>query len=104
METPECDKLSKINDEGDNQTIGAFLEWAGENGYHFTKTVTLMDERTYLYREGTYEVPVDVEQPVNIQDVLAHFFGIDMDKVRAEREAVYAEMRAKSACQRGADS
>jgi hypothetical protein len=103
IDTPELNKLSKIDDEGDNQIIGEFLEWAGENGYHFTKTVTYTDTRESLIHAGRfYDVPVEVEQPVEIKEVIAHYFGIDLDKVRAEKEAVYASLRAASVCQRGA--
>lgn len=95
-ETPELDKLTKINEQGHNTVIGAFLEWAGYNGYHFTKTQTVQAEGLGGTRTK------DVEVPVPIEDALAHYFGIDMAKVRAEREAVYVAVRKASACQRGA--
>lgn len=94
-DTPELDKLAKINETGDNQTIGEFLEWAtGEGGYNFTqtRTVTVEDEEFFSGKPYTYEK--DVEVPVSIEDALAHYFGIGMDKVHAEREAVYAEVHA----------
>lgn len=95
--TPELDKLKKINDSGDNQTIAEFLEWAGENGYNFTKTVTFMDDRESLITGKPYQVPVDVEQPVGIAAVLAEYFKIDLDKVSAEKDAVFAAIRAANA-------
>lgn len=94
-DTPELDKLSKIDETGDNDTIGAFLEWAtSEGGYNFTKTETVMAEGYSLIKDETYEYETQVEVPVSIEDALAHYFGIDVDKVRAEREAVYAKVRA----------
>ena len=96
-ETPEIDKLSKINESGDNQTIGEFLEWAtSEGGYNFTQTKTVMAEGYSLVKDETYEYETTVEVPVSIEEALARFFGVDMDKVRAEREAVYAKVRAEA--------
>lgn len=88
-ETPELDKLRRINESGDNETIGQFLEWAGENGYHLTKTVTYTEQREMLLSDYIYEVEVEVEQPVGIEEVLYAFFGLDRDKINAEREAVF---------------
>ena len=88
-DTPELDKLTEINKQGDNQIIGEFLEWATcEKGYHFT--------RTHEEDGATFEFPVKIE------DVLAEYFEIDLKKVQAEREQVYAQIRAASVCQRGA--
>jgi hypothetical protein len=101
MDTPELDKLKKINDSGDNNTIGAFLEWAGENGYRLTRTVTYTDQRTSLFNDDTYEVPVEVQEPVGTEAVLIHYFEIDMDKVSAEKDALYEELIAQN--QKGND-
>jgi hypothetical protein len=86
--TPELDRLAAIDATGDNRIIGEFLEWAEYSGYHFT--------RTHEENGATFEFPVSIE------DALAHYYNIDMDKVRAEREQVYAELRAASARQSGA--
>lgn len=85
-ETPELNKMLECNNG--RVIIGAFLEWARERGYHFTETVPLMDTRTYLYREGTYEVPVDTEVPIGIEKALAEYFEIDLTKVEEERRAL----------------
>lgn len=93
-ETPELDKLKKINDSGDNTTIAAFLEWAGENGYRLTRTVEYTDSYTSLVNGDTIEYPVDVQEPVGTEAVLAEYFKIDMDKVSAEKDAVFAALQA----------
>jgi hypothetical protein len=95
-ETPELDKLKKINASGDNKTIGAFLEWAGENGYRLTKTVEYTDVRHSLYNDDAYEVPIEVQEPVGTEEVLAAYFGIDMDKVSAEKDALYEALVAQT--------
>lgn len=92
-ETPELDKLRRINKSGDNETIGQFLEWAGENGYHLTKTVKYTDTRESLISGKPYEVEVEAEQPVGIEEVLYAFFGLDAAKISAEREAVYRSIK-----------
>lgn len=96
-DTPEVDKLIKISESEDSQTIGEFLEWALFNGYHLTKTVTMQVDG---WREGDTD-DREYEQPVGIEEILAHYYGIDLAKVRAEKEAVLAELRASSVCQRG---
>ena len=92
METPELDKMSKVQD--DSQVIGEFLEWATSSGYNFTQTKTVKAEGYSLNKDETYEYDKEIEAPVNIEKVLAEFFEIDLDKANAEREAVFAAIRA----------
>lgn len=96
-ETPELDRLAAISESGDNQVIGEFLEWAGHNGYHLTKTVVMESEEQSLISDKTYTVKHDVEQPVGITEILYHFFGIDPVKLERERRAVLADIRAAGA-------
>jgi hypothetical protein len=92
-DTSELGKMMAVQE--DSQTIGEFLEWAEQNGYHFTKTVKVKAEGYSLIRDETYEYDREIELPVKIEEALAHFFGIDLKKVDAERRAVLDEVRAK---------
>jgi len=66
-ETPELDKLSGVKDQ--SQPIGEFLDWL------------------------SYEK--DVRLPASIEQLLADYFDIDMDKVEAEKLAILKHVRAK---------
>lgn len=96
-DTPELDRLAAINESGDNQVIGEFLEWAGANGYHLTKTVEMESEETSLFTSKTYTVKHDVEQPVGIEEILYHFFNIDPAKLESERRMLLDRYRAAGA-------
>lgn len=83
IDTPELDKLSAISEQGDNQTIGAFLEWAESNDYQLCKEVTTKD--TDFWGNETSDaafVPTDMEH------VLAEYFGIDLAKAEQEQRAL----------------
>lgn len=102
IDTPELNKRLAVRKE--SQIIGEFLEWATSNGYHFTKTVILTAESPSLFSDKVHEYDVPHERPVAIEDALADYFEIDLDKVEQEQRALLVEVRAKSACQRGATS
>lgn len=99
-QTPELDKMRAIHD--DSQTIGEFLEWATANGYHFTRTTTVEVDAERLMTGRPYTYDKVIEVPAKIDDALADYFKIDLAKAQAEKDALYAELRAKSVCQRGA--
>jgi len=86
IDTPELDKIRKVSEASRN--ISEFLEWARYSGYHITKTQTVQEEREYVFKEGTYEVDVDVEVPVHPEKMLAEYFEIDLNKVEQERQAL----------------
>lgn len=88
-DTPEIDKNAAAND--DWRTILAFMEWARENGYNFTKTVTYTDQYTSVFNDKTHEYQVPVEVPVHLDGALYEFFGIDPVKLELERRAVLAD-------------
>lgn len=88
METPECDKLSRIKDK--SQVIGEFLEWVQD-----VKKLSLGE-----WIEGHDDVgePNGKEEFMpavrNTQDLLAEFFDIDMAKVEQEKRAILEEIRS----------
>lgn len=74
--TPECEKLAKVSEESNK--IGAFLDWLKDKGIHLATweyDEDLDDERLFPHREP-------------IQNILAEYYGIDLDKVETERRAL----------------
>ncbi len=81
MDTEELEKISANSKE--SHTIGEFLEWL--KGKH---EVTLCrysgrDESLYPVGEG-------------IEELLAHYFGVDLVKAEKERQGLLDEIRAKN--------
>ncbi|RKY28525.1 MAG: hypothetical protein DRP83_00560 [Planctomycetota bacterium] len=70
-EYPECDKLSNVKDE--SQIIGEFLDWCNSQGVHLA---------TYYEERGL------VADRRSIEQVLADYFDIDLDKVEEERRHI----------------
>lgn len=68
---PECEKLASVSDQ--SQTIGEFLDWLGTMGYHIADDMPYMLNRT-------------------IEEWLALYFDIDMDKVEDERRQILEEL------------
>ena len=79
IQTPELDKMSKIQDK--SQTIGAFLEWLG---YRDPELILCeIDNDTEAYYP-TYP---------NIEKLLAEYFEINLKKAEEERCAILHEIR-----------
>ena len=73
---PEHEKLKAL--EGKNDVIGAFIEWMqDEKGWTITET----------WPEGYYPVRR------SIPDIIADYFGIDRDKLEAEKSQMLEELR-----------
>lgn len=79
-QTPECDKLNEVIDEGN--TVLEFFEWANAQGYELVRYTT--DEDTG--REITIHVPVNAA-------LLHRWQGLDSDKIEAERRALLDYLR-----------
>lgn len=75
MATPELDKMVAVRDQ--SQVIGEFLDW-------------LKHERGCAF----YDVEL-IPIHDSIEELLARFFGIDLDKVEAERREILAEIRKR---------
>lgn len=82
---PEHEKLHKIKDQ--SQTIGQFLEWTGEKGWHLAE-----------YVEEYEELDWDMLMPIrrSITDLLAEYFGIDQNRLEAEKRQMLDEIRAEN--------
>lgn len=80
VKTPECDKMLKVQDE--SQAIGAFLDWLQSE-----RRLTLCEanDRTF---ENSF-----IPARIGIEDLLAEYFKIDLNKVEKERRAILEECR-----------
>ena len=76
---PEHDKLSAIKDQ--SQACGEFLEWLGSQGILLCSIPPDYDH-TWL--------PIHR----NVQDLLAEFFEIDLDKIEVEKRQMLDQLRA----------
>lgn len=76
---PEHDKLKEIQPL--SQAIGEFLEWCGEEG----RDIFLATPHPF----GEGMVPVNT----SIERLLAQHFGIDLDKIEAEKRQMLDHMR-----------
>ena len=92
VETPELDKMREVHEQ--SQTIGEFLD---TSEYVLARWVDCSRE----FHEGadiSYgRCPEDhhlVEVHQTIEEVLAEYFGIDLEKVEAERQAILDVLRA----------
>ena len=81
IKTPEQDKVRALN--GLNQEIGSFLDWLiNEKKMHFGK-----------YRgSGATISSVLYRVKVDIPELIAEYFGIDLEALEAEKLAVLAEL------------
>lgn len=77
VKTSELERLSKIKEK--SQTIGEFLEWLNEQG------ITLCER--YKDTEMFYPIVGSREQ------LLAEYYGIDLGKVEAEKQAILKDIR-----------
>jgi hypothetical protein len=67
-----------------SQSIGEFLEWLlGEKGMHLAR----YDEDHF---DGEFLMPVNI----GIQELLAEYFEIDLNKVEQERRALLENLRS----------
>lgn len=82
MKYPECEKMNKVAKE--SQAIGNFLEWLSKN-----KKLTLCE-----FIEGdAYTYDRYIPYHYQIEELLAKFFKIDLNKVEQERRQILEELR-----------
>ena len=82
--TPECDKMRKAREKG-SQIIGEFLEWCESNGIVLSSVIKEEDE---IFERWC---PINKRR----EQILADFFGVDLDKCEEERQAILEELRSK---------
>lgn len=85
--TPELDKMGQFTDR--SQAIGEFLEW-------------LLEERDLMFarwpeegEESEWALDSPIPECLNINELLAEYFEIDLKKVEEERCAILAYLRTK---------
>lgn len=77
METPELDKIREVREQ--SEKIGDFLEWLrGEK-----IVLTEWDDEQERY--------FDIHK--NIEEILAEYFKINLNKAEEERQAILRELR-----------
>lgn len=84
VETTELDKQKAIIDSGKAETVQEFYDWLREEkGYQICAPVP---ESLRGYYQPVFTQP---------EDLMAEFFGIDRDKIEAERRALLDAIRAE---------
>lgn len=81
IKTPECDKLSKISDQ--SQIIGEFLEWLTNER---SIQICILDNFSGKFLPYRF----------SMEQLLAEYFDIDLDKVEQERRLILKNLRSKS--------
>jgi hypothetical protein len=79
---PQHDKLTSL--DGANQTVGNFIEWLGENGYHICI-------RLIPRQEGHEYWPTMTTR----DEFIAAFFEIDAKELSREKDRMLEEFRGK---------
>ena len=111
-ETPEIERMQAV--EKQSQAIGEFIEWLGSGEAYsdlhgeapvFLATRLLKPKRGYGDTPEAYEnLTADDVHESNygylfytyvIEDLLAKFFGIDLEKVEREKQTILAGLRNK---------
>lgn len=77
--TPELDKQSAAIKDGAHR-IGEFLDWLAEKGYHLGR----YNENGRAYDAGP-----------QFADLIAGFYGVDLDEIERERRAILAYIRGE---------
>lgn len=91
---PEHDRLDKVKDE--SQAIGEFLDHMAEEGKVISEYVRQGDvDPDALFPNHEFLRP----DHIGIQDRLAAYFGIDQDRIEAEKRAMLDDLRETSPAQ-----
>ena len=77
--TPEHDKLNALS--GENQIVGNFIEWLGENQF----TICEWSNSGHEFYPSFETVP----------SLLAKYFGIDLEKLEKEKRAILERFRTQ---------
>ena len=99
---PEHEKLIAV--KAQSQSIGEFLDWLAGKRIELCQWRTARDENPALEVllliggcDRTDPAMVEQLMPINrrVEDVLAEFFGIDPDKLEAEKREMLRRLREK---------
>jgi len=92
---PEHQKLKTVQEK--SQDIGEFIEWLRNvKDIRFAKWVkeTVKNQDIFGKKPPTETlIDVFVQQTINIEQILAEFFKIDLNKIEQEKRAMLDEIR-----------
>jgi len=89
---PEHEKMQAVQEK--SQACGEFVEWFQQRGIHLAEYTTFT--HTYKALNGQTREIKRVELALSrrlLQDLLAEFFGIDLQRLEAEKRAMLAAAR-----------
>lgn len=90
-EEREVDKMLKIKEKA--QVAGEFLEWLQSKGY---RICTYFKDKEYEKDEKDEDESGYYPAHINIEQLLADFFGIDLEKVEKEKRKILDDIREKN--------
>jgi len=94
--TPEHEKLHKVQEK--SQAIGEFLEWlTEEKRYSICQYVNTIGEVDCEGEEIRFPVKGYLPILERIEQLLAEYFDIDLDKLELEKRAMLDELRRPNA-------
>lgn len=82
----ELEKMQKVIDSGETETLTNFYDWLNEQGYQICSRVK--DGHTWSPRYA----PVSI----NPNELFAQFFEIDLNEVEKERREILERIRNNS--------
>ncbi|MFE0490263.1 hypothetical protein [Streptomyces griseoaurantiacus] len=86
---PEHDKLTKVKDK--SQAVYDFLQFATKHGVDLGRTVTT---RVAVFEGSEDCTAVQPVEGLQLQELLAKHFGVDLVKLDQEKERMIDELRA----------
>ena len=86
IKTPELDKMVEIGDE--SQKIGEFLEWLS------SEEIELAEWTGFCCDECGEEILMNMI--MTEEQLLAKYFGIDLEKAEKERQAILDNIREQN--------
>lgn len=92
METPELNKMQANRDK--SQPIGGFLDWPRNEQ---DISLCVFDEDNPAYDDDDNEIAVYHSVNKTTEQLLADYFGINLNKAEKERQALLDEIRAANA-------
>ena len=86
---PEHEKMKKVQEA--SHAIGQFVEWlASGEAHEDDKPIVLA---YYSEARSRYDDDVLEQMPYTIEKLLARYFGIDLELIAAEKDAMIADLR-----------
>jgi hypothetical protein len=113
IETPELDKIKNVHEK--SQMIGFFLDWLQGHGFVICRwreeyrngepqfidadtgeEASLLDHNSIENPDYEYATEGYYPERLSIEQYLAMYFNIDLDKAEEERRAILEELRNRN--------